>query len=776
MAQEQEAAFDGATLSVGELFEGKFRIDGIIGQGATSIVYRAFQLSVEREVALKILKTERLANENAIRRFKQEALALSKLDSPYILKVYSYGVCASGMPFVVTELLSGKNLSVLISPGRALTPRQFCSIFEQLALGLSAAHAGQIIHRDIKPGNILLTPLNGSFDQHTSIESLEFRAKLLDFGLAKSLEEGTENQSKTASGVFVGSPAYMSPEQCRSQKLDQRSDIYSLGVVMYEALAGCCPFPAESYLDVMYKHSELAAPTLAEMAPSQVVSPEIEALVMRCLEKEPSKRFQTAAQLAQAIQAVEQNLSTESNGSKSLDRAKQKLPLRGIFLAAIVLIAGIAYMGNYSGIKNSSLPAAKDSQSLSSSSDSHALTRTGSSPAFMAKAHRKVAPRLITLLREKGSRENDDLSAYVHDLTVAVERDRNKVSKDELAEAYEVLSGCAEGKPDFETSKAYLQKELKILGAKYGTENNNYKNAQGRLAETLIKVGDSQQAEPLALDAYNYFWNKKTICSWADRANAIRRLDQAYRLSGKFAEGFQLRQLAIKCDAANDEKDIYFVFDLLAAASYCDELGLRKDALKYCSLALQKIRASRNIVMPMKIGQMIWACRVYAHLKDTQDLRRTLNDAEILFSKQRKVIAGAAAINTRLSCQRAQLCVLEGEPGVANKYAAEAASNLVKLALTEELDSLQDLAEVYDAIGKPEDALNMYSMAIGEIERTKYGNGGPMRIHKKMALICLKMGARQRALQYFRKALDEQPYGYKGKDLDEIKEKYDSLR
>ncbi len=275
---------------------GGFEIVGPLGTGGMGQVYRAWDPRLGREVAIKLVSAS-LAGADAFRRFEQEARAAAGLNHPNILTVHEIGA-TDGVPFVVSELLDGETLRGRLERGW-LPPRTAVAYAVQILSGLAAAHEKGIVHRDLKPENLFITA--------------DERVKILDFGVAKLLQPTVSADAETTlasaggqttPGLVLGTLGYMSPEQVRGQPIDQRSDLFSLGVVLYEMLAGVRPFSGESPADVMSAilHDE---PADLSVVTSGRVPPALDRCVRQALEKEPERRrFHSARDMLFAIDAL----------------------------------------------------------------------------------------------------------------------------------------------------------------------------------------------------------------------------------------------------------------------------------------------------------------------------------------------------------------------------------------------------------------------------------------------------------------------------------------
>lgn len=274
---------------LGYTIEGKYRIDSKLGAGGMGAVYRAHRLLIGDEVAIKILHPQHVSEPQATERFRREAQAAARLKHPNAVSIYDFGVTGDGLVYLVMELVEGQSLREIIKQQGPLTPSAAAEVINQVCAALDEAHRQQIVHRDLKPDNIVVKPLlNG------------LRVKVLDFGIAKLRDLTAGNLTQT--GSVMGTPHYMSPEQCLGEELDSRSDIYSLGVVLYEMLIGVVPFNSPTSTAVVVQHVNQAPPSLRTMNLS--ISPAVEAVVLHALAKKREDRPQSAAALATEMNAA----------------------------------------------------------------------------------------------------------------------------------------------------------------------------------------------------------------------------------------------------------------------------------------------------------------------------------------------------------------------------------------------------------------------------------------------------------------------------------------
>ncbi|MFO0558721.1 MAG: serine/threonine-protein kinase [Polyangiales bacterium] len=278
---------DQEDLTPGTLIAQRYRIVEKIGSGGMGAVYEALQEGLGRRVALKVLRSGYAESEEAVARFQREAQASASLGHPNIVTVTDFGTDA-GRLFMVMERLDGAPLSKVIAAERALSAQRAAWIASQVLSALAAAHRAGIVHRDMKPDNVFLTEVSGVRDV----------VKVLDFGVAR-FTDAHGNSNLTNTGAVLGTPAYMSPEQARGRAVDARSDLYSVGVLLYEMLSGRQPFQANNYHALLFAILEETPPALGALRPD--LAPALLSLIERAMSKDVSTRFQTADELRAAL-------------------------------------------------------------------------------------------------------------------------------------------------------------------------------------------------------------------------------------------------------------------------------------------------------------------------------------------------------------------------------------------------------------------------------------------------------------------------------------------
>ncbi len=276
----------------GTIVGSSYEVIELLGRGAMGMVYRVKHVTLPAEYALKIL-TDDKQDEVSVIRFQNEAQAIAKLNHPNIVAIYNFGLHDGSLPFYVMDLLAGEDLLDKIAYSGPMAPEMALPLFIEACAGLSFAHRKGILHRDVKPANLLIL-------DRPDVQGA--RVKVVDFGIVKFAEElKPDSQKLTAMGIVCGSPSYMSPEQAMGQKVDPRSDIYSLGCSLFETLTGKVPFRGRSASDTMMMHVSAPSPSLASKNPEAKFSDDLEILVARMMAKERMYRYQTMDSVAQDL-------------------------------------------------------------------------------------------------------------------------------------------------------------------------------------------------------------------------------------------------------------------------------------------------------------------------------------------------------------------------------------------------------------------------------------------------------------------------------------------
>ncbi|MBA4074756.1 MAG: hypothetical protein C0508_06915, partial [Cyanobacteria bacterium PR.023] len=356
-ANQREMPIDALNENlVGKVVAGHFQILSKIGEGGMSVVYKARHMLMNKQVALKMLHPHMIGREQSRDRFRQEAQAVSQIDHPNVVRIFDFGISEDNRPYIVMDYLDGVSLGDLIKASGPLELERAIKLFIQICDALSYAHNKGVIHRDLKPSNIIILEserkksqtisyVRGSDDENEDLSERQTeQAKIVDFGIAKLMpHEGTDAAALTQTGDVFGSPLYMSPEQCKGEKLDGRSDIYSMGCLMYETLTGKPPINGANMLEILYRHMNEMPISMKLACPENKVPQALEAIIFKALAKDPNDRQASMRLLKSELEDFSSSqggaLSFISSGWNLYRLKRKRLTLRDKVAAAISLFA-----------------------------------------------------------------------------------------------------------------------------------------------------------------------------------------------------------------------------------------------------------------------------------------------------------------------------------------------------------------------------------------------------------------------------------------------------
>jgi serine/threonine-protein kinase len=298
---------------IGKTVAGRYKVEAMLGEGGMGKVYKATQVALDKPIVLKVLRQALLSDERTVARFQREAKAASRLNHPNSIGVIDFGQTEDGALYMAMEYVNGKDLHHILSREWPIPEVRIIRIVSQVLSALSDAHKASVIHRDLKPENIMVEQRRGDPDF----------VKVLDFGIAKIMDgSGEEGPALTRAGFVCGTPEYMSPEQARGAQLDPRSDLYAVGVILYQLTSGLLPFDSDSAVGFATKHLTEVPPPPSKRRPDARISPAMERLIIKALAKDPNERPQTAEAFRAELLAIDK----ERRAAAPLRRGSSSVP------------------------------------------------------------------------------------------------------------------------------------------------------------------------------------------------------------------------------------------------------------------------------------------------------------------------------------------------------------------------------------------------------------------------------------------------------------------
>jgi serine/threonine protein kinase len=685
---------------------GPYRIETELGRGGMGIVFRGFDTDLQRTVAVKVLRPD-LADEQARARFVREAQAVARVNHDHVVRVYSVVSPPEAPPYLVMEYLGGPTLLELIRSRERLDPREAGAIIAQAAEGLAAAHAAGLIHRDIKPSNIMLDPGTG-------------RAKITDFGLARI---GEAPSTMTQEGALAGTPTYMSPEQARGlEPLDARTDVYSLGVTLYEALTGAAPFRGAPHMVLQQVVGDEPRPPrrLNDRVPR-----DLETICLKAMAKEPSRRYQTAREFAADLgrwQHSEPIRARPAGWGEHLWRWSRRNPGVAGLTAALVLVFVTGFIGvtwqwrraemNYRQSEENYREARNAAQTLINTIDGSLYTRSGSQPARQ---------RLWRI-------------ALVHIQSLFNQRSDDPSNRHLLGMTYQCLGILTTETGKLDEAPPWYQKAEAMLAkvARDHPENPHYRNclAANHLYVGLLQYATGQMNEALQSHEQALALQEQLLHEVPDRAWYHRNVALSYRNIGNVyvalgqpakAREYYPQACAIQERQVKENPDDDGFLERLADIDH--KMGLLYALMGQPTEALNSLKQARarwERLVQKDPGHIFWRhhlARTDLDLAILHHAQGQQNDARLCLEKARPSLEPLTRENlevTEFQRTLAEACLLAGNLQREDRHYAEALRDLERAR-----DLCQQLLHDNPAVTQSQVILAKSYAGIGFVQREK---------------------------------------------------------
>lgn len=743
---------------IGQVIGDHYEVTEVLGQGGWSVVYKAHHQTIRnRHVAIKVLHQHLVRDPDKVLRFQREAEAAMSLTHPCVAAVYDYGVLPGGQPFIVMEYLEGIALSDILRDEGALSVERTLHIAEQVCTGLAVAHERNIIHRDVKPSNIFITR------DGQGVESV----KLLDFGLAKLLapDEGQGNLTET--GETMGTPDYMSPEQCMGMTLDARTDVYTMGYVLYEMLTGRQAVVGKNTFESMNLHIYEMPPPFAQVNPEVKIPDAIESVVFHALAKEPEERYQSALELRDALLEAGKKQDTRNPFSKWLASSRRKsLATRNkhsqrnavaatVLIGCVAVAAAVGLTLHFRGESSSSADHAQDqleswralntrginafnerdyvmarksfeqaepfADQLGDGSEQQRLTlkylkdtytRLGET-ALAAKVQKKM-DKLDRdyYLSEFGRREENDLKIrelfrqlFTHPTDKKIASQLSKTLNDQCALA------AADARLD--EAEDLVQQALEVTTRVLGKQDPLYARCLTNMAVIAFDRGKKQDAEKYYKQALEL---REKVQPPGDPmiARAARNLAEYYRRTGDNDKALPLLLRSAEMYAKNPGKiSNYYVY-------VANNLGITYIARGEFDRAEQWLNTALAIREQMNGKDDVEYARALCNLGQLNTLRKRYPDAEKQITTALAICErrlGPMKTETALAAMNLATLYLDmGKPALSERYWKRAYSvfSSINPRSDRAITAFQGLCTAYTQQNKIEDARKL-SREVGEI-------------------------------------------------------------
>lgn len=588
----------------------------LLGKGGMSLVYKARQTQLDRIVAIKILLPDSALEPESIKRFQNEARLTGSLNHANIVKTISFGISREGKPYLVMEYLQGVSLADEFKKGTPLTPKKFRDVFLPALSALACAHEKGLTHRDIKPANIMICQDEAGLEQ----------VKLVDFGIAKFLGGQSDGGGGlTRPGAVLGTPSYMSPEQCLGQQIDARSDLYSLACVMYEALCGRPPFAGDSALQVMQKHCNEPVSELHYQGSEIPVERELAEVIVQALSKEPPARPQSATAFAHSISAALEGATLDKVPGICRSRKAAKAPL--IFLLGALLGCGALlapYILRPVPVKNLSPPLPmSEKRNKFTSAD---LLQEGKLKRELQKTEENTIKRAHALDELGTFYLREEKSAPAEELFSQSLKIREKLGPSKLLKAITIdkLARCRLNLKRPAEAKALLDRSLSIRKEIGELNSRSTIDTLDLLSVCYGELGDFASAEKTCRRALQ------------TRKNALARKE----------EGFDEKQFVARTIEFRGGRD--------AAESYTQDRPFISRPVQLIRLA-EYYLAKSQLAESEKLFKILLAAEEHDLVKDSREVARILNGLSQCYHWQgRQAEADACLLQSRKARQGEQ--------------------------------------------------------------------------------------------------------------------------